>query len=70
MTTNDSAFFRDRKTFDEFRDIVLPALLIQRAATKRLRIWCAACAAGQEAYSIAMILDEPRTCAPRAGPSI
>ena len=44
MTTNDSAFFRDRKTFDEFRDIVLPALMMQRAAKKKLRIWCAAAA--------------------------
>ena len=54
------AFFRDRKTFEEFRDIVLPALLIQRAAKKKLRIWCAACAAGQEPYSIAMILDDAK----------
>jgi chemotaxis protein methyltransferase CheR len=60
MTTNDSAFFRDRKTFEEFRDIVLPALMIQRAAEKKLRIWCAACAAGQEPYSIAMILDDAK----------
>ncbi|MGA7711684.1 MAG: CheR family methyltransferase [Rhizomicrobium sp.] len=60
MTVNDSAFFRDRKTFDEFRDIVLPALLVQRAATKRLRIWSAACAAGQESYTIAMILNDKR----------
>jgi chemotaxis protein methyltransferase CheR len=58
MTTNDSAFFRDRKTFEEFRDIVLPELLVRRAADKRLRIWCAACAAGQEPYTIAMILDD------------
>jgi chemotaxis protein methyltransferase CheR len=58
MTTNDSAFFRDRKTFEEFHDIVLPELLIRRAASKHLRIWCAACAAGQEPYSIAMILDD------------
>ena len=58
MPTNDSAFFRDRKTFEEFRDIVLPELLIRRAADKRLRIWCAACAAGQEPYTIAMILDD------------
>ena len=58
MTTNDSAFFRDRRTYEEFRDIVLPELLVQRASTKRLRIWCAACAAGQEPYSIAMILDD------------
>jgi chemotaxis protein methyltransferase CheR len=58
MTTNDSAFFRDRKTFEEFRDVVLPELLVRRAADKRLRIWCAACAAGQEPYTIAMILDD------------
>ncbi len=63
MTINDSAFFRDRKTFEEFRDIVLPELLIQRAAKKRLRIWCAACAAGQEPYSIAMILNDSRLAA-------
>jgi len=60
MTTNDSAFFRDRKTFDEFRDIVLPALKMARAETKQLRIWCAACAAGQEPYSIAMLLDDAK----------
>ena len=58
MTTNDSAFFRDRKTFEEFRDIVLPELLVRRSGSKRLRIWCAACAAGQEPYSLAMILDD------------
>jgi chemotaxis protein methyltransferase CheR len=58
MTTNDSAFFRDRRTYDEFRDIVLPTLVRDRADTKQLRIWCAACAAGQEPYSVAMILDD------------
>jgi chemotaxis protein methyltransferase CheR len=57
-TTNDSAFFRDRRTFEEFRDIVLPDLLRRRAGRKRLRIWSAACAAGQEPYSIAMILED------------
>ncbi|HUO97476.1 MAG TPA: protein-glutamate O-methyltransferase CheR [Rhizomicrobium sp.] len=58
MTINDSAFFRDRKTFEEFRDIVLPQLVRDRRETKELRIWCAACAAGQEPYSIAMLLDD------------
>ena len=58
MTTNESSFFRDRATFEQFHNVVLPALLPRRAATRRLRIWCAACAAGQEAYSIAMLLDE------------
>lgn len=60
LTTNDSAFFRDRKTFEEFRDIVLPSLKEARRDTKQLKIWCAACAAGQESYSIAMLLDDAK----------
>lgn len=58
MTTNESSFFRDQRPFDQFRQIVLPKLIAARAATKRLRIWSAACSNGQEAYSLAMILDE------------
>jgi chemotaxis protein methyltransferase CheR len=58
MTTNESSFFRDRAAFDLFAETVLPTLLERRAETKRLRIWSAACAAGQEAYSVAMILDD------------
>jgi chemotaxis protein methyltransferase CheR len=58
MTTNESSFFRDLPAFEQFHDVVLPALMLRRAATKRLRIWCAACAAGQEAYSIAMLLGD------------
>lgn len=58
MTTNKSSFFRDRPAFEKFREIVLPQLLEARAESKRLRIWSAACAAGQEPYSIAMILDD------------
>lgn len=60
MTTNDSAFFRDRRTFDEFRDIVLPSLVTERSDSKQLRIWCAASAAGQEPYSIAMLIDDAK----------
>ncbi len=63
MTTNESSFFRDHAVFEQFRDKILPALLAQRARTKRLRIWSAACAAGQEAYSIAMLLDDHKLAA-------
>ncbi|MBS0469574.1 MAG: protein-glutamate O-methyltransferase CheR [Proteobacteria bacterium] len=60
MTTNESSFFRDRGAFEQFRDVILPRLIEARAASKRLRIWSAACAAGQEAYSIAMLLDDAK----------
>jgi chemotaxis protein methyltransferase CheR len=58
VTVHDTAFFRDGDAFAHFRNILLPAMLRTRAREKRLRIWSAACATGQEAYSIAMILDE------------
>ncbi len=58
MTTNESFFFRDSHPFDQFRQIVLPALLKSREREKRIRIWCAAASNGQEPYSIAMILKE------------
>ena len=63
MTTNESSFFRDRPAFEQFRDRVLPDLMENRSSTKRLRIWCAACAAGQEPYSIAMLLDDNKLVA-------
>jgi len=58
MTTNESFFFRDQKPFDQFRDVMLPSLLTARAATKRIRIWSAACSSGQEPYSLAMVIRE------------
>ncbi len=58
MTTNESSFFRDRKPFDLFRNIMLPTLLQTRASRRSFRIWSAACSSGQEAYSLAMVLDQ------------
>lgn len=58
MTTNETLFFRDRIPFDLFRDVILPEKLAANAATRSLRIWCAAVSSGQEAYSLAMILDD------------
>jgi chemotaxis protein methyltransferase CheR len=58
MMTNESFFFRDGKPFDQFRQLILPALLQARAAKKSFRIWCAAASTGQEPYTLAMILKE------------
>jgi chemotaxis protein methyltransferase CheR len=58
MTTNESFFFRDKIPFDHFRETIMPALLDARTASRRIRIWCAAAATGQEAYSLAICLKE------------
>jgi chemotaxis protein methyltransferase CheR len=58
MTTNESLFFRDKLPFDNFRDLVMPAMLKARAGSKKIRIWCSAAATGQEPYSLAMILQD------------
>ena len=57
MTVNETSFFRDAGLFRRLGKEILPALLQGRKREKRLRIWSAACAAGQESYSIAMMLD-------------
>ena len=56
MTTNESFFFRDKVPFEHFCQTIMPALLEARAREKRIRIWCTACATGQEPYSLAMSL--------------
>ena len=58
MTTNETLFFRDKLPFEHLRDVMLPALIAARAREKRIRIWCAAAASGQEPYSIAMTVKE------------
>ena len=58
MTTNESFFFRDKVPFDHFRETIIPAMIAARATTKRVRIWCAAAATGQEPYTLAICLKE------------
>jgi chemotaxis protein methyltransferase CheR len=58
MTTNETSFFRDGKPFQHLKSDILTRLIEARAETKKLRIWSAACSTGQEAYSIAMTLNE------------
>ncbi|KQU51653.1 chemotaxis protein CheR [Bosea sp. Leaf344] len=58
MTTNETLFFRDSTPFDLFRNVLLPEKRAENAASRTLRIWCAAVSTGQEAYSLAMIIDD------------
>lgn len=58
MTTNETSFFRDTKPFQYLKDKVFPYFLKRNEMTKTLRIWSAACSAGQEPYSIAMLAKD------------
>ena len=60
MMIHETSFFRDKATFEYFRGVMLPSLLSAHTASRKLRIWCAACSTGQEPYSLAMILNEAR----------
>lgn len=53
VTTNDTAFFRTPAVWEYFTDVFLPRWLRERPG-QTLRLWSAAAATGEEAYSLAM----------------
>lgn len=58
-----SEFFRDPLTFALLRQWLLPTFFSKKDNSEKgeFRIWSAAAAAGQEAYSLAMIIDRMKT---------
>jgi chemotaxis protein methyltransferase CheR len=58
VTVQESYFFRDKVPFNYFVDVMLPKLMAKREKERRIRVWCAAAATGQEPYSLAMELAE------------
>jgi len=54
LTTNETYFFREPKHFEFLQAKVLS----EWNSGKTLRIWSAASSSGEEAYSIAMVLDD------------
>jgi chemotaxis protein methyltransferase CheR len=58
MAISETSFFRDGHPFEALRQIVLPDLIERRASVRRLSIWSAATSSGQEAYSLAILLNE------------
>ena len=51
-------FFRDEEAFEALRTTAVPRMLTRVSGKEPLRVWVAACATGEEAYSVAMLLDE------------
>ena len=58
LTTNETSFFRDKHVFDALKNQILPMLISHHRKEKALCIWSSAVSAGQEAYSIAILIRE------------
>ncbi|MFZ4724906.1 MAG: CheR family methyltransferase [Paludibacter sp.] len=55
-----SEFFRNPLTFSVIEKILIPIIMLEKTNSKQkeIRIWSAACAAGQETYSLAILLNQ------------
>ncbi|HBN79558.1 MAG TPA: chemotaxis protein CheR [Planctomycetaceae bacterium] len=51
-------FFRDPEAFDLIDQNILPEILQNHRQHEELRVWVAGCATGEEAYSLAILIQE------------
>lgn len=58
LTVNETYFFRDFPQLRNFAEDILPVFEDEYKEMKKIRIWCAACSTGEEAYTLAIILLE------------
>jgi len=57
FTTGETYFFREASSFVTLEREVLPDLIHRHREDRRIRIWSAGCATGEEPYSIAILLS-------------
>ena len=55
---NVTSFFRDPEVWDYLQQEAIPRALERKMASDPIRVWCAGCASGEEAYSLVMVLAE------------
>lgn len=58
LSTNHTFFFREEEHFDFLKQNVLPFLKDKERYSKDMRTWSAGCSTGEEAYTIAITLNE------------
>jgi chemotaxis protein methyltransferase CheR len=56
MAGGETSFYRDRDPFRQFREEIVPQLARSRGGP--IKVWSAACATGQEVYSLAIAAGE------------
>jgi two-component system, chemotaxis family, CheB/CheR fusion protein len=52
-----TAFMRDAEAIEALRNVAIPRLL-ETSSDSALRVWVAGCSTGEEAYSLAMLIDD------------
>jgi two-component system CheB/CheR fusion protein len=58
MLISVTSFFRDRRAFEALERELMDSLLSHRPLPRQLRVWSVGCATGEEAYSLAMVLND------------
>jgi chemotaxis protein methyltransferase CheR len=58
LAVHESYFFREPAQFQAIRELVLPQLRRERDLASPLQVWSCGCARGEEAYSLAILLEE------------
>lgn len=60
ITINETFFFRNTGQLDSMVQKIIPEIIMNNHKTgkQKIRIWSAACSSGEEAYSIAIMLNE------------
>jgi chemotaxis protein methyltransferase CheR len=60
ISTNHTYFFREEDHFHFLKDEALPWITekLEGSGGRDVRIWCAGCASGEEAYTLAIVLAE------------
>lgn len=53
-----TSFFRDKAAFDLIQKDLIPGILANLEHGEELKLWVPGCATGEEAYSMAIIIDE------------
>ena len=51
-------FFRDPEAFEQLAKHAIPEIFERREDAREIRVWAAACATGEEAYTLAILFDE------------